>query len=75
MVWCSHLFENFPQCVLTHTVKCFDAINKAEVYVFLEHSCFFYNPMDVGNLSLVPLQLEHREILGSCPVEASLADF
>ena len=50
MVWYSHLFKNFPQFVVICTVKGFGIINKAEVDVFLEFSCFFYDPMDVGNL-------------------------
>ena len=48
MVWYSHLFKNFPQFVVIHTVKGFDVMNKADV--FLELSCFFYDPADVGNL-------------------------
>ena len=50
MVWYSHLFQNFPQCVVIHTVKGFGIVNKAEVDVFLELSCFFEDPRDVGNL-------------------------
>ena len=50
MVWYSHLFQNFPQFVVIHTVKGFGIVNKAEVDVFLELSCFFDDPMDVGNL-------------------------
>ena len=50
VVWYSHLLQNFPQCVVIHTVKGFDIVNKAEVDVFLELSCFFDDPMDVGNL-------------------------
>ena len=50
MVWYSHLFKNFPQLVVIHTVKGFGVVNKAEVDVFLKLSCFFYNPTDVGNL-------------------------
>ena len=50
MVWYSHLFKNFPQFVVIHRVKGFGVVNKAEVDVFLELSCFFYNPTDVGNL-------------------------
>ena len=50
MVWCSHLLKNFPQFVVIHTVKGFGIINEAEVDDFLELSCFFYDPMDVGNL-------------------------
>ena len=46
----SHLFKNFPQSVVIHTVKGFGIVNKAEVDVFLELSCFFYDPTDVGNL-------------------------
>ena len=50
VVWYSHIFKNFPQFVVIHTVKGFSVVNKAEVDVFLEFSCFFYDPMDVGNL-------------------------
>ena len=50
MVWCSYLFMNFPQFIIIHTVKSFDVVNKAEVDVFLGHSCFFDDPADVGNL-------------------------
>ena len=50
MVWYSHLFKNFPQFVVIHTVKGFGIDNKAEVDVFLELSCFFDVPTDVGNL-------------------------
>ena len=55
MVWYSHLFKNFPQFVVIHTVKGFSIVNEPEVDVFLEFSCFFYNTTDVGNLILVPL--------------------
>ena len=50
MVWYSNLFRNFPQFVVIYTVKGFDVVSKAEVDVFLELSCFFYDPVDVGNL-------------------------
>ena len=50
VVWYSHLFKNFPQFVVIHTVKGFGIVSKAEVGVFLELSCFFYAPMNVGNL-------------------------
>ena len=50
VVWCSHLFKNFPQFVVIHTVKGFGIVNKAEVDVFLELSHFFDDPADVGNL-------------------------
>ena len=55
VVWYSHLLNNFPQFIVIHTVKGFGIVNKAEVDVFLELSFFFNDPMDVGNLSLVPL--------------------
>ena len=48
--WHSHLFQNFPQFVVIHTVKGFSIVNEAEVDVFLEFSHFFYDPTDVGNL-------------------------
>ena len=47
VVWYSHLFQNFPQFIVIHTVKGFGIVNKAEIDVFLEHSCFFYDPADV----------------------------
>ena len=50
VVWYSHLFQNFPQFVVIHTVKGFGVVNKAEVHVFLELSCFFYDPVEIGNL-------------------------
>ena len=50
MIWYSHLFQNFPQFVVIHTVKGFSIVNKAKVDVFLEFSCLFYDPMDGGNL-------------------------
>ena len=50
VVWYSHLFQNFPQFLVIHTVKGFDVVNKAEIDIFLELSCFFDDPADVGNL-------------------------
>ena len=50
VVWYSRLFQNFPQFIVIHTVKGFGIVNKAEIDVFLELSCFFYDPADVGNL-------------------------
>ena len=80
MVWYSHLFQNFPQFIVIHTVKGFGIVNKGEIDVFLERSCFFDDPVDVGNLisgssafsktSLniwkftVQNQLEHLEVHG-----------
>ena len=50
MVWYSHLFQNFPQFIVIHIVKGFGIVNKAEIDVFPELSCFFDDPGDVGNL-------------------------
>ena len=50
MIWYSHLFQNFPQFIGIHTVEGFGIANKAEIDVFLELSCFFDDPADVGNL-------------------------
>ena len=50
MVWYSHLFQNFPQIIVIHTVKGFGIVKKAEIDVFLELSCFFNDLSDVGNL-------------------------
>ena len=50
MVWYSHLFQNFPQFIVMHTAKGFGIVNKAEIDVFLELSCFFHDPVDVGDL-------------------------
>ena len=50
VVWYYHLFQNFPQFIVIHTVEGFGVVNKAEIYVFLELSCFLDDPVDVGNL-------------------------
>ena len=50
MVWYSHLFQNFPQFIVNHTVKGFGTVNNAEIDVFLELCCFYDDPEDVGNL-------------------------
>ena len=50
VVWYSHLFQNFPQFIVIHTVKGFGLVNKAEIDVFLELSSFFHYPEDIGNL-------------------------
>ena len=50
MVWYSHLFQNFPQFIVIHTVQSFGIVNKAETDVFLELTCFFDDPEDVDNL-------------------------
>ena len=50
MVWYSHLFQNFPQFIVIHTDEGFGIVNKAEIDVFLELSCFFDDPADIANL-------------------------
>ena len=50
MVWYSHVLKNFPQLIVIHTVKGFCVVSEAEVDVFLEFLCFFYDSMDVGSL-------------------------
>ena len=50
VVWYSHLFQNFPEFIVIHTVKGFGIVNTAEIDVFLELSCFFHDPANVGNL-------------------------
>ena len=49
MVWYFHLFKNFPQFIVIHTVKDFSIVDEAQIDVFLKSSCFFYDPMDVGS--------------------------
>ena len=81
MVWLSHLFKNFSQFIVIHTVKSLGVVNKAEVDVFLELSCFFDDLTDVGNLisgtfafsksSLNIWKIVH----GSCTIEAWLKEF
>ena len=51
MDWYSHLLQNFPQFIVIHTVEGFGIVNKAEIDVFLELSCFFDDPADAGNLT------------------------
>jgi len=51
VVWYSHLFQNFPQFIVIHTVKGFGIVNKAEIDVFLELSCLYDDQVDVGNLT------------------------
>ena len=79
MVWYFHLFQNFPQFVVVHTVKGFGIVNKSEIDVFLELSCFFDDSVDVGNLisgsSAFSKTRLNNEIHGSCIVEAWLGEF
>ena len=80
VVWYSYLFKNFPLFVVIHTVKGFSIVNKAEIDVFLELSCFFSDLMGLGNLfsgssAFSKRQLKHLEVHGSCAVEAWLGEF
>ena len=80
MVWYFHFLKNFPQFAVIHTVKHFGMVNKAEVDVFLELSCFFDDPADVGNLTsdssaFSKTSLEHQEVHGSRIAEAWLGEF
>ena len=50
MAWYSHLFQNFPQFIVIHTIEGFGVVNKAEIDIFLQLSCFFDDPADIGNL-------------------------
>ena len=80
MVWYSYLLKNFPQFVVIHIVKGFHIVNEAEVNDFLEFSCFFYDPTDVGNSisgssAFSKIQIEHLEVHGSHTDEAWLGEF
>ena len=80
MVWYSYLFQNFPQFIAIHTVKCFGIVSKAEIDVFLELSCFFYDPADVGNLisgssALSKIQLEYLEVTVHVLLKPGLENF
>ena len=74
MVWYSHLFKNFPQCSVIHTVRGFGLVNEAEIDDFLELSYLFDDPANTGNLisgsSAFLNQAFNLEILGSCTAEA-----
>ena len=78
VVWYSHLFQNFPQFIVIHTVKSFGIVNKTDV--FLELSCFFNDPADVGNLisgssAFSKTSFEYLKVHGSCIAEAWLENF
>ena len=80
MLCYSHLFQNFPQFIVIHIVKGFGIVNKAEIAVFLELSCSFDDPADVGNLisgssAFSKIFSEHQEVHGSCIAKASLGEF
>ena len=70
VIWYSHFLKNFPQFVVVHTVKGFNIVSEAEADVYLEFRCFFYGPVDVGNLiSGSSNQFVHLEELISCSTE------
>ena len=76
----SHLFQNFPQFIVIHTVKGFGIVNEADIDVFLEISCFFDDLADVGNLIsgssvFFKIQLEHLKVQSSHIAEAWLGEF
>ena len=80
MVWYSHLFKNFPQCAVIHTVKGFGIVNKAEIDVFQELCCFFDDPTVIGNLisgssTFSKSSLNIWKVPGSCTVEAWFGEF
>ena len=79
MVWYSHLFQNFPQVIVIHTVKGFGIVNKAEIDVFLELSCFLNDPTDVSNLisgsSAFSKTSLTSEVHGSRIAEVRLGEF
>ena len=73
MVWYSYLLKNFPQFVVIHTVKDFGIVNKAEIDVFLQLSCFFDDPTDVGNL--VPLPFLKGKFMVNVLLKTGLENF
>ena len=80
MVWYSHLLKNFPQFVVIYTVKGFGVVNKTEVDFFVELSCFFDDPMDVGNLisgfsAFSVSSLNIRNFMGHMLLKPSLEKF
>ena len=72
MVWCSHLFQNFPQFIVIHTVKGFGIVNKAEVDVFLELSCFFDDPVMAPHSSTLAWKIPWMEEPGGLQSLGSL---
>ena len=80
MVWYSHLFHNFPQFIVIHTVEGFGIVNKSEIDLFLELCCFFNDPTDVNNLisgssAFSKSYVEHLEAHSLHIVEAWLGEF
>ena len=82
MVWYSHLFQNFPQFTVIHTVKGISIVNETEVdfFFFLKFSCFFYDPTGIGNLisgysTFSKSSLNTWKLLVHVPLKTSLKDF
>ena len=80
MVWYSHLFQNFPQFIVIHTVKGFGIVNKAEIDVFLELSSFFHDLVDVSNLisgssAFSETSLNIREFMAHILLKPGLENF
>ena len=75
MIWYSHLFQNFPQFIVIHTVKDFGIVNKAEIDVLLEFSCFFHDPADVGTSAFSKLSLNIREFTVHLLLKPGLENF
>ena len=75
MVLYFHLFENFPQFIVIHRVKGFSVVNEADV--FMKFSCFFYDPVDVGNLlsGSSAFTKSSLNVLGLCTAEIQLGEF
>ena len=71
MVWYSHLFQNFPQFIVIHTVKGLGIVNKSEIDVFLELSCFFDDPADVGNLISVDIKQQETQEVHPAPTNGT----
>ena len=74
-VWYAHLFQNFPQFIVIYTVKGFDIVNKAEIDVFLELSCFFDDQEDVGNLISDSSAFSKTSLNGSVLLNPGLENF
>ena len=79
VVWYAHLFRNFPQFVVIHIVKGFGIVNKAEIDIFLELSCFFNDPVYVGNLTSGSSAFFKTSLniweFSSCTIEVWLGEF
>ena len=73
VVWYSHLFQNFTQFIVIHTVKGFGIVNKTEIDVFLELSCFFNDPADVGNLISGSIYITQSQNQTNQPTKTNVA--